>query len=75
MKQGFWRGNVPALMLYMPYAAIQFTVLHYLKTLAAGSSKQGLIIFKFIFITILCHFRYFFILDSFVLHAVAGYKS
>ncbi|XP_042417569.1 mitochondrial thiamine diphosphate carrier 2-like isoform X2 [Zingiber officinale] len=37
---GFWRGNVPALMLYMPYTAIQFTVLHYSKTLAAGSSKK-----------------------------------
>ncbi|KAG6472037.1 mitochondrial thiamine diphosphate carrier 2-like [Zingiber officinale] len=37
--RGFWRGNVPALLLYMPYAAIQFTTLHYLKTLAAGSSK------------------------------------
>ncbi|KAG6493325.1 hypothetical protein ZIOFF_048307 [Zingiber officinale] len=39
-KMGFWRGNVPALMLYMPYTAIQFTVLHYSKTLAAGSSKK-----------------------------------
>ncbi|KAG6504407.1 mitochondrial thiamine diphosphate carrier 2-like isoform X1 [Zingiber officinale] len=36
---GFWRGNVPALMLYMPYTAIQFSVLHALKTFAAGSSK------------------------------------
>ncbi|WOL06663.1 hypothetical protein Cni_G15397 [Canna indica] len=36
---GFWRGNVPALLLYMPYTAIQFTVLHKLKTLAAGSSN------------------------------------
>ncbi|THU54607.1 hypothetical protein C4D60_Mb10t26890 [Musa balbisiana] len=36
---GFWRGNVPALLLYMPYTAIQFTVLHKLKTFAAGSSK------------------------------------
>ncbi|CAL9777415.1 unnamed protein product [Musa acuminata subsp. burmannicoides] len=36
---GFWRGNVPALLLYMPYTAIQFTVLHKLKTIAAGSSK------------------------------------
>ncbi|KAL6840453.1 hypothetical protein ACP4OV_030263 [Aristida adscensionis] len=36
---GFWRGNVPALMMYMPYTAIQFTVLHKLKTFASGSSK------------------------------------
>uniref|UniRef100_A0A0A0KFI5 Mitochondrial carrier protein n=1 Tax=Cucumis sativus TaxID=3659 RepID=A0A0A0KFI5_CUCSA len=37
--QGFWRGNVPALLMVMPYTAIQFTVLHRLKTYAAGSSK------------------------------------
>ncbi|KMZ60608.1 Mitochondrial carrier protein-like [Zostera marina] len=37
---GFWRGNVPALLMVMPYTAIQFTVLHRLKTLAAGSSKS-----------------------------------
>ncbi|KAF3790352.1 Mitochondrial thiamine pyrophosphate carrier [Nymphaea thermarum] len=37
---GFWRGNVPALLMVMPYAAIQFTVLHKLKTFAAGSSKS-----------------------------------
>ncbi|KAK3038966.1 hypothetical protein RJ639_027451 [Escallonia herrerae] len=37
--RGFWRGNVPALLMVMPYTAIQFTVLHALKTLAAGSSK------------------------------------
>ncbi|ONM34813.1 thiamine diphosphate carrier protein2 [Zea mays] len=36
---GFWRGNVPALLMYMPYTAIQFTVLHKLKTFASGSSK------------------------------------
>ncbi|ESR32846.1 mitochondrial thiamine diphosphate carrier 2 [Citrus sinensis] len=36
---GFWRGNVPALLMVMPYSAIQFTVLHKLKTFAAGSSK------------------------------------
>lgn len=36
---GFWRGNVPALLMYMPYSAIQFTILHKLKTFAAGSSK------------------------------------
>lgn len=36
---GFWRGNVPALLMYMPYTAIQFTVLHKIKTFAAGSSK------------------------------------
>ncbi|XP_058077815.1 mitochondrial thiamine diphosphate carrier 2-like isoform X3 [Magnolia sinica] len=38
---GFWRGNVPALLMVMPYTAIQFTVLHKLKTLAAGSSKSA----------------------------------
>ncbi|XP_060174069.1 mitochondrial thiamine diphosphate carrier 2-like [Lycium barbarum] len=38
--KGFWRGNVPALLMVMPYTAIQFTVLHQLKTLAAGSSKS-----------------------------------
>ncbi|XP_050218770.1 mitochondrial thiamine diphosphate carrier 2-like [Mercurialis annua] len=37
---GFWRGNVPALLMVMPYTAIQFTVLHRLKTLASGSSKS-----------------------------------
>ncbi|KAL6971295.1 hypothetical protein U1Q18_030975 [Sarracenia purpurea var. burkii] len=37
--RGFWRGNVPALLMVMPYTAIQFTVLHKLKTYAAGSSK------------------------------------
>ncbi|XP_051130749.1 mitochondrial thiamine diphosphate carrier 2-like isoform X2 [Andrographis paniculata] len=37
---GFWRGNVPALLMVMPYTAIQFTVLHKLKTIAAGSSKS-----------------------------------
>jgi len=37
--QGFWRGNVPALLMVMPYTAIQFTVLHKLKTFASGSSK------------------------------------
>ncbi|WOK96125.1 hypothetical protein Cni_G04832 [Canna indica] len=37
--RGFWRGNVPALLLYMPYTAIQFATLHKLKTLAAGSTK------------------------------------
>ncbi|CAK8563675.1 unnamed protein product [Lathyrus sativus] len=37
--KGFWRGNVPALLMVMPYTAIQFTVLHKLKTLASGSSK------------------------------------
>uniref|UniRef100_A0A453GGI4 Mitochondrial thiamine pyrophosphate carrier 1 n=2 Tax=Triticinae TaxID=1648030 RepID=A0A453GGI4_AEGTS len=36
---GFWRGNVPALFMYMPYTAIQFTVLHKLKTFASGSSR------------------------------------
>ncbi|CAJ2653893.1 mitochondrial thiamine diphosphate carrier 2-like isoform X2 [Trifolium pratense] len=37
--KGFWRGNVPALLMVMPYTAIQFTVLHKLKTIASGSSK------------------------------------
>uniref|UniRef100_A0A3Q7JEU0 Uncharacterized protein n=1 Tax=Solanum lycopersicum TaxID=4081 RepID=A0A3Q7JEU0_SOLLC len=37
--KGFWRGNVPALLMVMPYTAIQFTVLQQLKTFAAGSSK------------------------------------
>ncbi|KAB5545366.1 hypothetical protein DKX38_013478 [Salix brachista] len=37
--KGFWRGNVPALLMVMPYTAIQFAVLHKLKTFAAGSSK------------------------------------
>ncbi|KAF4355192.1 hypothetical protein F8388_012967 [Cannabis sativa] len=32
---GFWRGNVPALLMVMPYTAIQFTVLHKLKTFAS----------------------------------------
>ncbi|KAL8481568.1 hypothetical protein ACS0TY_027903 [Phlomoides rotata] len=37
---GFWRGNVPALLMVMPYTAIQFTVLHKLKSLVSGSSKS-----------------------------------
>ncbi|OIW18472.1 hypothetical protein TanjilG_13224 [Lupinus angustifolius] len=37
--RGFWRGNVPALLMVMPYTAIQFTVLHKIKTLASGSSN------------------------------------
>ncbi|XP_057958268.1 mitochondrial thiamine diphosphate carrier 2-like isoform X1 [Malania oleifera] len=37
--RGFWRGNIPALLMVMPYTAIQFTVLHRLKTFVAGSSK------------------------------------
>ncbi|XP_021905032.1 mitochondrial thiamine diphosphate carrier 2-like [Carica papaya] len=36
---GFWRGNVPALLMVMPYTAIQFAVLHKLKTFASGSQK------------------------------------
>ncbi|KAK1277155.1 hypothetical protein QJS04_geneDACA003429 [Acorus gramineus] len=39
--RGFWRGNVPALLMVMPYTSIQFTVLHKLKTLASGSSKTA----------------------------------
>lgn len=41
--QGFWRGNVPALLMVMPYTAIQFTVLHKLKTFASGSSNTGIL--------------------------------
>ncbi|KAL4570067.1 hypothetical protein LXL04_025718 [Taraxacum kok-saghyz] len=37
---GFWRGNVPALLMVMPYTAIQFMVLHKVKTFASGSSKS-----------------------------------
>lgn len=36
---GLWRGNVPALLMVMPYTAIQFVVLHKLKSFAAGSSR------------------------------------
>ncbi|MED6159971.1 hypothetical protein PIB30_047130 [Stylosanthes scabra] len=38
--RGFWRGNVPALLMVMPYTSIQFTVLHKFKSLASGSSKS-----------------------------------
>ncbi|KAL1198918.1 Mitochondrial thiamine diphosphate carrier 2 [Cardamine amara subsp. amara] len=37
--RGFWRGNVPALLMVMPYTSIQFTVLHKLKSFASGSTK------------------------------------
>ncbi|KAL7123829.1 hypothetical protein ABFS83_14G009000 [Erythranthe nasuta] len=37
---GFWRGNVPALLMVMPYTAIQFVVLQKLKTLVSGSSRS-----------------------------------
>lgn len=37
--RGFWRGNVPALLMVMPYTAIQFAVLHKVKAFAAGSSR------------------------------------
>nr|GMD90979.1 mitochondrial thiamine diphosphate carrier 2-like [Ipomoea batatas] len=37
---GYWRGNVPGLLMVMPYNAIQFAVFHKLKTLASGSSKS-----------------------------------
>lgn len=40
-SQGFWRGNVPALLMVMPYTSIQFTVLHKLKSFASGSTKTG----------------------------------
>lgn len=36
---GFWRGNVPALLMVMPYTAIQFTVLHKFKAYISGSSR------------------------------------
>ncbi|KAG7626081.1 Mitochondrial substrate/solute carrier [Arabidopsis thaliana x Arabidopsis arenosa] len=36
---GFWRGNVPALLMVVPYTSIQFAVLHKVKSFAAGSSK------------------------------------
>nr|ABK25070.1 unknown [Picea sitchensis] len=36
---GLWRGNVPALLMVMPYTAIQFSVLHKFKTFVAGSGK------------------------------------
>lgn len=36
---GLWRGNVPALLMVMPYTAIQFAVLHKLKSFAAGSAR------------------------------------
>ncbi|KAE8714201.1 putative Soybean protein regulated by cold-2 [Hibiscus syriacus] len=39
--RGFWRGNVPALLMVMPYTAIQFAVLHKLKTFASGSSNSA----------------------------------
>jgi solute carrier family 25 thiamine pyrophosphate transporter 19 len=38
---GFWRGNVPALLMVVPYTSIQFAVLHKVKSFAAGSSKAG----------------------------------
>ncbi|OVA14999.1 Mitochondrial carrier protein [Macleaya cordata] len=38
--RGFWRGNVPALLMVMPYTSIQFMVLHKFKTFASGSSKS-----------------------------------
>ncbi|KAI3871943.1 hypothetical protein MKW92_034028 [Papaver armeniacum] len=36
---GFWRGNVLALLMVMPYTSIQFTVLRKFKTFVSGSSK------------------------------------
>ncbi|XP_057806030.1 mitochondrial thiamine diphosphate carrier 2-like isoform X2 [Salvia miltiorrhiza] len=36
---GFWRGNVPALLMVMPYTAIQFVVMQKLKALISGSSN------------------------------------
>ncbi|CAM6026547.1 unnamed protein product [Sphagnum balticum] len=37
---GFWRGNVPALLLVMPYTAIQFVVIQKFKTLVSGSPRE-----------------------------------
>ncbi|KAK9142651.1 hypothetical protein Syun_012051 [Stephania yunnanensis] len=37
----FWRGNVPALLMVMPYTAIHFTVLLKIRTFASGSSKTA----------------------------------
>ncbi|KAH6768589.1 Mitochondrial substrate carrier family protein [Perilla frutescens var. frutescens] len=37
---GFWRGNAPALLMVMPYTAIQFVVMQKLKALVSGSSKS-----------------------------------
>lgn len=37
---GFWRGNVPALLMVMPYTAIQFAVVQKLKALHSGPSKS-----------------------------------
>ncbi|KAG6394789.1 hypothetical protein SASPL_145379 [Salvia splendens] len=36
---GFWRGNVPALLMVMPYTAIQFAVMQKLKAIVSGSSN------------------------------------
>jgi hypothetical protein len=41
LEQGFWRGNVPALLLVMPYTAIQFVVIQKFKTLVSGSPREG----------------------------------
>ncbi|KAG6428151.1 hypothetical protein SASPL_112400 [Salvia splendens] len=40
---GFWRVNVPALLMVMPYTAIQFTVLHKLKSFVSASSNSELL--------------------------------
>ncbi|PWA84728.1 substrate carrier family protein [Artemisia annua] len=48
--KGFWRGNVPALLMVMPYTAIQFMVLHKVKTFASGSSKAGLELAKLVLV-------------------------
>ncbi|GLJ46065.1 hypothetical protein SUGI_0970450 [Cryptomeria japonica] len=37
---GLWRGNVPALLMVMPYTAIQFAFLHKFKSFVAGSTKS-----------------------------------
>ncbi|MCL7026810.1 hypothetical protein MKW94_001465 [Papaver nudicaule] len=40
-KGGFWRGNVLALLMVMPYCSIQFMALHQFKTFVSGSSKDA----------------------------------
>lgn len=41
--RGLWRGNIPALLLQMPYTAIQFVVKSNADSLVAGSPQAGLI--------------------------------
>lgn len=39
--RGLWRGNVPALLLQVPYTAIQFVVISNFKTLVSGSPQRN----------------------------------